>query len=817
MNEERLDKALEAMKNESAPAEELAAARRRVWERLALSAAACGEFQPKLRDYLQGRLADSRRLLMEDHLGRCPQCRRQLAELKGERKVVVMPPPRRAPAWPRWTAWALAAGLALVAIYLGRARIDTLLAPGGPRITVVAAAGQVQRLPEGALAVGAALGENEGLRTGPHSRARLRLADGSSVEVNERSELFVRAAFSGQTIHLERGDVIVQAARQRLGRLRVQTRDSLASVKGTVFAVSAGISGSVVSVIEGSVEVTQRGGRRLLKPGEQAASNPALQNVTVRDAVAWSSESEKYLTLLGDFAKLERRIAEIPATAPRTQARLVQYLPDGVVLYGAAPNLAGTIRESLVLAEQQAAESPAFRQWWDSREGRELKGFVDAAQALTPMLGEEIVFLLARVPGERAMIPVVVAEVQAGKRDALTKALQAVAAKDNKVLSWVTDRVMLVSDSPAHLQWAVLSAGRGASSAFAGELARRYQRGAGWLLATDVSSIDPGTAGPILAATGTGGIRYLFLEQRAAQGGEENEAVLVFRGPRAGLASWLAPGGVSGAAEYISSDAVLAVAACVREPRQLFDELVAQIAKVNANFPAELAKVEAKLGFSLADDIAASVGTDFAIAVERPSVPIPGWVSALAVYRPAALDASFRRLVDIFNAELKPEDQDKRLALEQETVNGRAFSTIKSSVAGLGFAWTYDRGYLLAGADRALLERAIATRGGGFPLIWSAAFQQQLPAAAGLHPSGFLWLNTGALESFIQLLPAGSLKNLLASRNPLLVVFNAEAEQIRAASRTRLSSLVLDSLLAGAAAGPAGKGRAQGRHDFARH
>jgi len=377
---------------------------------------------------------------------------------------------------------------------------------------------------------------------------------------------------------------------------------------------------------------------------------------------------------------------------------------------------------------------------------------------------------------------------------------------------------MLVSDSPAHLQWAVLSAGRGASSAFAGELARRYQRGAGWLLAVDVSSIDPGTAGPMLAATGTGGIRYLFLVQRAAQGVEENEAALVFRGPRAGLASWLAPGGVSGAAEYISSDAVLAVAACVREPRQLFDELVAQIAKVSPNFPAELAKVEAKLGLSLADDIAASVGTDFAIAVERPTVPIPGWVAALAVYRPAALDASFRKLVDIFNAELKPEDQDKRLALEQETVNGRTFNTIKSSVAGLGFTWTYDRGYLLAGADRGLLERAIATRGGGgFPLIWSAAFQQQLPAAAGLHPSGFLWVNTGALESFIQLLPAGSLKNMLASRNPLLVVFNADAEQIRAASRTRLSSLVLDSLLAGAAAAPPGKGKAQGRHDFARH
>src|SRR5690606_36941623 len=119
----------------------------------------------------------------------------------------------------------------------------------------------------------------------PGARAVLRLADGSTVDVNERTELFVTAAWSGQAIHLQRGDIIVQAARQRRGHLRVLTRDSIASVKGTVFAVSAGMGGSVVSVIEGAVAVDQPGKNILLNPGQQAASNPALAR-SLADAIA---------------------------------------------------------------------------------------------------------------------------------------------------------------------------------------------------------------------------------------------------------------------------------------------------------------------------------------------------------------------------------------------------------------------------------------------------------------------------------------------------------------------------------------------------
>ena len=159
-------------------------------------------------------------------------------------------------------------------LYLGRDTLDAWMAPGGPRATVVSASGGLYRLPGGALEAGAAIGEKERIRTGPGAHAVLRLADGSTVDVNERTELFVTAAWSGQAIHLQRGDVIVQAAKQRRGHLRVLTRDSIASVKGTVFAVSAGMGGSVVSVVEGSVAVNQpgRGGPAQPRPAGRVQS-----------------------------------------------------------------------------------------------------------------------------------------------------------------------------------------------------------------------------------------------------------------------------------------------------------------------------------------------------------------------------------------------------------------------------------------------------------------------------------------------------------------------------------------------------------------
>ena len=83
MSEDRLDKALEAMKNENISDNELSQAHDRVLEKLSQPGCAlCEEFQLQLEDYLESRLSNNRLLLMEDHLSRCPNCRAKLIEKK---------------------------------------------------------------------------------------------------------------------------------------------------------------------------------------------------------------------------------------------------------------------------------------------------------------------------------------------------------------------------------------------------------------------------------------------------------------------------------------------------------------------------------------------------------------------------------------------------------------------------------------------------------------------------------------------------------------------------------------------------------------
>ena len=111
MSEDQLERALLEMTEEPMDAGTLDAARARVWEKMTNTVSAtCAEFRQDFGAYLGNGLAESRRLLLEDHLSRCPGCRARLAGMKGERTIVAMPL-RRSSQWVRWGVLGAAAAL----------------------------------------------------------------------------------------------------------------------------------------------------------------------------------------------------------------------------------------------------------------------------------------------------------------------------------------------------------------------------------------------------------------------------------------------------------------------------------------------------------------------------------------------------------------------------------------------------------------------------------------------------------------------------------------------------------------------------------
>jgi hypothetical protein len=262
------------------------------------------------------------------------------------------------------------------------------------------------------------------------------------------------------------------------------------------------------------------------------------------------------------------------------------------------------------------------------------------------------------------------------------------------------------------------------------------------------------------------------------------------------MASWLADGGSGGAAEYLPADALLAGYVSMRQPGQLFQEFTALMSKQQPSFQSDLSKLEDTLGAGFAGNLTAAMGTEVAFALQGFSASGPSWVMVGLANDPAVIDSSLSKLVNTVNAELPPGEQDKRCTLAQESAGGRMWTTLKAGGFPFGVTWTYDGGYLVAASDRATAERAIATRNGGSALIWSAAFQGQLPASAGIHPAAFAWLNTkGALGLFSALSPSQAVNGLLAEHDPVLVVFDGKPEQIHVASRTRLSGAIIDAMM----------------------
>ena len=842
-----LEKALAAIRGEQidpAAAEQAAA---RVLNRLRQEAEPaevetlrdCADYRALMPALVAGRLSEARALLVEDHTHECPACRKALAAARSG-KVLEFKPARPKPARTFWNAawqWGVAAagvaaltlgGIYAVNRFTGR--------PAGPAI-VQAAEGALYGLAQEAataLAPGAAIEERRVVRTADGGGAVLRLPDASLIEMRERTELSLAHRRDGATIRLERGSIIVQAAKQRSGRLEVATDDCLVTVKGTIFAVSRGLKGSRVAVIEGTVKVDQGSASSLIHAGEQVATSPALAPVAVEEEISWSRNRENYYALLGELTKLRQKLEAAPGPGLRYSTKLLELAPEGTVVYAGIPNLGPTLVEARRLLEEQSRQSPVLRQWWAERmksAGGEAQfdELFSRLRSFSEYLGPEIAVAVLPAAGQH-MLPVVLAELtRPGFRAFLESEMAKLPAKpgekpqirfvDNPAqLAGLTGKglavmirgeVVALSPEPAGLSR--LGAGAFSKSAFGARIAEAYRGGVTRVVAADLESMlarakaqqKQKSDDQALRVTGFDEARYLVAVRKETPGKSENRATLAFAGPRHGMAAWLAAPAPMRAVEYISPDATLAAAFLIKSPALLVDELFAMVAKDRPTFERELAAAEFLVGVNVRQDLIRPLGGELALALDGPVLPEPSWKLVVEVNDPARFQQGLERLLETVG-QLAPKNAPR---LEKAPAGGRTYYALRGLQQAPEVHYVYSGGYLLAAPSRALLDRALANRESGYSLPRSAKFTALLPRDPHPNFSGMVYHALGdvvgplaqGLKGMKGLTPEQqkAVEGVAAGATPSLILLYAENDRLELAGTGSLLGFDWEKLLVG--------------------
>jgi predicted anti-sigma-YlaC factor YlaD len=789
MNRQEFDRLLCSIR-ESQPdpaAVEAAAARVRARLEPAQAESLCYGFRADFAAYRAGRLSEARRMLVEDHLHSCAACRN---EYSGAGTAPVIPPGRGVGR--QAAKWALAAAAAATVVWAAMPLLDRGLAPSGPRGTVASMEGSLVLVSGESttpLQAGAAIHQGQEIRTGPDSRAVIRLRDGSLVEMAERSELSLSELWRSRTVHLEQGNVVVEAAPQGRGRLEVATADCLVTVHGTIFSVSRGLKGSRISVVEGTVAVDRpNGGSVLLKPGEQAITHESIGRTAVAEDIAWSTNAAKYLELLAGLDAVQREISRIPLPGLRYTSRLLDRVPAGSAIVVALPNLSQTLAEATRILEDHARRSPALAEWW-AQAGGEIGPAIEHVREISDYLGEEVIIA---APFERE--PVVLAEVRrAGLQERLAQlGFKGPIATEGSVV------VLGAAAVPPVSQFSL--------TPFGAQIMQSYRAGAGLLFAADMEQIVRGgvSSSNMAGMAGVDNLRYLIAESRTNLGSAENTASLIFAGARHGIASWLDAPGPMGTLEFVSPQATFAAAFVTRDPRLLLEELLRPAGGQGTEFVTEFQR---RTNVSLLDDVAGALGGEATLAIDGPLLPVPGWKAAVEVQSPMRLQAAIEAVV----AAVRTADPAAGFALASETVNNRTYYALSlTQPAPVTIHYTYVDGYLLAGATRALLDAAITNRAAALTLPRSAAFRSRMPLDGHNNFSGILYYNLGSAVAPLadQLKTSGllapeqeaAIASLTANREPSLIYVYGENDRIVVGSRSGLLDLGLQAM-AGLATG----------------
>ncbi|HYY41509.1 MAG TPA: FecR domain-containing protein [Pyrinomonadaceae bacterium] len=864
-----LDKVVAGIRDERVNQSVVDDAAARVWARVSEQAAGeklmdapaaeqiggCADYQSLIPSYLRGELSAARSLLLQDHTHECIPCRKALKAARTDTPQVaaqVKPAQTKQRSLASVWRWSIAAGLLLcfgLATLFFVERLD--LSGRTLAATVERADGDLYRVSETesrAVRVGEQIQKGERVRTAKDANAVLRLADGSLVEMRERSEVSITENGKGVTVKLERGDLAVEAAKQHERHLYVATPDSLVSVTGTIFFVGSGTKGSRVSVVEGEVHVDHAGKDDVLHPGDQVTTNARLEPGPLTQEIAWSRNAVRYTQLAAELTSLRQDInARVPRPGVRYSSRFLDLVPEGTVLYAALPNLSQRLADSYRIMQERINQNPALKEWW-KREGRAGQGagadqIIERVREFGAYLGDEIVvsagldaknepgniLVLGELKNAAEFRPYLEGQIaqfaREGKNsptirivdDPLVAIPQANGAPGkDEIFVWIRNDLFAASPQIENLRQLATTlnntnANRFVGTSFHTRLAEVYREGAGLVVAADLEKLvgqiaredgnRPGGAqrGEGFRQLGLTSLKHLVIEQKDVNAKTQSRAVLTFNEPRRGIASWLAAPGAMGALEFVSPDANVATAFVVKEPALLVDDLLGFLETVQPDLRRQLREIEAQQGIDIRRDLAAPLGGEFAFAIDGPLLPTPSWKMILEVGDQAHLQASLERVVEKLNVWATLGGKGG-LRWENTTDGGRTIYTLRSADFGLEVHYTFVNGYLVATPSRALLDRALKYRESGNTLLRSARFRETMPEDGNANFSAILYHDLApVLGPLAERAPESQRGALVAAAAmpPTLAYAYAQGDRITLAANTEGGPFGLspDSLL----------------------
>jgi hypothetical protein len=770
----------------------------------------CDDFQSLIPAYLDGKLSTARKLLLEDHSNECIPCR---SELKAQRvyaaaksatyvaphhasRVTAKPVGAKRRSSRSVVRWSMAAAatiaVALTGLFLYE-RVDlsgTTLAA-----TLDSANGAVYVVSDTEtrqLATGEQLKKGERVRTAKDANAMLRLADGSTVEMRERSEFSVSENMRGVTVKLDRGDVIVEAAKQHNGRLYVQTPDSTVSVKGTIFAVESGTKGSRISVVEGEVKVDHAGKSETLLPGDRTTTNPGLDKTPVAQNVSWSRNASKYANLVSELSKLRTEVNQrVARPGVRNSSRFLELIPENTVFYAALPNLSQTLADSQRIMQERIKQNPALAEWSKRDHGVIEPQLMARIQELGSHLGDEIVvtasmdakgepgniLVLGEVKDAASFRSYLSSEVARFSKEsgnnvnvrliddpmtatASTKVAAKGERKDDELLIWVNNDIFAASPQLDSLRGFATTlkaptANRFANSSFHQRINDVYKDGAGLIVAADLERIIAQVSSKTsstedqrhidgLKQLGVMNLRHFVAEQKESNGRTLSKAALTFAEADRGIPSWLAAPGPMGALDFISPNANVVTAFVVNEPAKLVDDLLQFIETVQPDVKQQMNDLQRTQGVDIRSDFAATLGGEFAFALDGPVLPTPSWKVVMEVYDQAKLQNTMERVIGKLN-QFSTLMGKGSLSLEKSTSGDRTYHSIKSGDTGLEVYYTFANGYFIAAPSRALLEQSVRNRDAGNTLLKSSRFMSSLPQDGNANFSAILYHDLASL------------------------------------------------------------------------